>query len=88
MKATFAKIVGPTICLLVFGSVSILGVRAQQSTGSTTTVRTNWIGGLVAGRNDTFDRISKGPYPTIVRQVEIGLRSDGVVVWREVPAAY
>jgi hypothetical protein len=31
-----------------------------------------------------MDNIARGPHPTIVREVEIGLRSDGVVVWRDV----
>jgi len=85
MKTSFAKIVGSAGGLLALGSICILGVRAQQSTGNTssTTVTTNWIGALVAGRNDALDRITQGPFPTIVGQVEIGLRSDGIIVWRQ-----
>ena len=86
MSSSFAKIVGSTIALLVLGSICILGVRAQQNTGNgASIVSTNWIGYLVTGQSDAFDRITPGPSPTIIRQVEIGLRSDGVVIWREAP---
>ena len=85
MRAKYAKIVGSTIALLALASICILSVRAQQSASnsSSSTVTTNWVGYLVAGRHDTFDRITPHPSPTVDRQVEIGLRSDGVVIWRE-----
>ncbi len=41
------------------------------------------MGYLVVGQDDTLGRISGTPSPTTIRQVEIGLRSDGIVVWRE-----
>jgi hypothetical protein len=85
MRAKFAKIVGSAIALLALGSICIIGLRAQQTAGnpSSSPVTTNWVGYLVAGQSDTYDRIAATPSPTIVRQVEIGLRSDGVVVWRQ-----
>ncbi|HEV2393297.1 MAG TPA: hypothetical protein VG146_13160 [Verrucomicrobiae bacterium] len=84
MRANFIKIVGPAI-LLALGSIFLISVRAQKtgSSSSSVAMTTNWVGCLVAGRSDASDRISPGPSPTIVRQVEIGLRSDGVVIWRE-----
>jgi hypothetical protein len=85
MKTTIAKIVGPSLALLLLGSICIPGVRAQQASRSSSppAVTTNWMGYLVAGQSDTSDRITPSPSPSIVRQVEIGLRSDGVVIWRE-----
>ena len=85
MKANLAKILGSAVALLALGSICIIGVRAQQTAKnlSSSAVTTNWVGYLVAGRGDAFDRITPNPSPTIVRQVEIGLRSDRVVIWRE-----
>ena len=58
--------------------------RRQRPTNRppSSVITTNWVGYLVAGQGDTMDRITPHPSPTIVRQVEIGLRSDGIVVWR------
>ncbi|HLH56120.1 MAG TPA: hypothetical protein VKY92_21140 [Verrucomicrobiae bacterium] len=87
MRIKFAKIVGPAVALLAFGSVCFIGVRAQQPTGNSrsSTVTTNWVGHLVTGQTDAFDRMTPSPSPTIIHQAEIGLRSDGLVVWRETP---
>ena len=85
MKTKSAKIiVGSVIALWALVSICIVGVRAQQPPNNPVPgVTTNWVGYLVAGRNDPHDRITPHPSPTVERQVEIGLRSDGVVVWRE-----
>ena len=85
MRASLIKVVGSGIVLLALGSVCIIGVRGQQAArnSSPSAVTTNWVGYLVAGRTDTADRITQNPSPTIIRQVELGLRSDGVVIWRE-----
>jgi hypothetical protein len=87
MKTKIAKIVGSIIVVLVLavGSIIIITVRGQPTGGSSaaSNVTTNWLGYLVAGQADEADRISPNPSPTVVRHVEIGLRSDGVVVWRE-----
>jgi hypothetical protein len=81
MKANTLKIVGLAIALAAFGAVCIVGTHAQQ-TPAGSRITTNWTGCLVVGREDTMDNIARGPHPTTVREVEIGLRSDGVVVWR------
>ena len=62
---------------------SVVGIHAQQNQSSPASVRTNWVGYLVTGSELAIDRISPGPYPKADRQIEIGLRSDGVVVWRK-----
>src|SRR5258708_3361397 len=85
MRMKAAKIVGSAMALLALGFICIVGVRAQQSANNSTSsvVATNWVGYLVAGQTDTADRITQNPSPTIIRRVELGLRSDGVVIWRE-----
>jgi hypothetical protein len=79
-----SKIVGLALSLAVFGSVCVVGIKAQQnkSQPNTPLVATNWIGYVVVGKVDSLDQIARGAYPTTDRRVEIGLRSDGIVVWR------
>jgi hypothetical protein len=83
MKSKLVKIAGLT-AVLAFGLVCIVKIHAQQtmSTPGAPPTTTNWIGYLVVGKSDSTDRIARGLFPTTVRQVEIGLRSDGVVLWR------
>ena len=70
--------------VVVFGLGWKIGLHAQTvrnaSGGSEFT--TNWIGCLVAGQEDQLDPIARGPVPKTITQLQIGLRSDGVVVWR------
>ena len=89
MKANFCKVVGLALLLLILGSAWIIGGCAQQAGGSSgsSAVVTNWVGYLVAGQNDTSDRIARNPSATVLRDIEIGLRNDGVVIWREAPRA-
>ncbi len=86
MKANFCKVVGWTLLILILGSI---WMRAQQSGGhsGSSGVVTNWVGFLVAGQNDTSDRITRNPSATVVREIQLGLRSDGVVIWRAAPMA-
>ncbi len=85
----FAKMIGGlAIALLILVSPRICGVGAQQPpVNLVPEVTTDWVGCLVVGRNDPRDRISQNPFPTVERHVEMGLRSDGVVVWREASRA-
>ena len=56
--------------------------RAQEKAASQ--LSTNWVGGLVVGKKELGDPIAgRGLFPQVVGDVEIGLRSDGVVVWRK-----
>ncbi len=90
MKTKFLKAAGLTAAFVIFGSAYIAGVRAQQSTtkSGAPAATTNWIGNLVVGQNDSADPIAVGgPHPTVTRHVEIGLRNDGVVVWRNTSSA-
>ena len=85
MKTKSLRIAGLAIALLVFGAVAILTIDAQQSTSNSGALplATNWVGYLVVGQIDRHDRINPVPSPTTIRQVEIGLRSDGVVIWQK-----
>ena len=88
MRAKFFKGAGFVAAVVVLGSAYFAAVRAQQTPGlATPLVTTNWIGSMVVGLPDTTDPIAiGGPHPTVTRNVEIGLRSDGVVVWRRASA--
>ncbi|HKI70274.1 MAG TPA: hypothetical protein VKA67_11835 [Verrucomicrobiae bacterium] len=72
------------VALVALGSVSIFGINAQQNSNKprSPSATTNWVGYLVVAREDSIDRIAPGPHPQTVRQIQIGLRSDGLVIWR------
>jgi hypothetical protein len=86
MKNNLLKATGCVGAVIVLALTYITGVRAQPSNTSpgSRAATTNWVGYLVVGQNDTTDAIAiGGPHPTVARHVEIGLRSDGTVVWRK-----
>jgi hypothetical protein len=87
MKMKHIKAAGFICALAASGLLYVEATHGQQSTGSTAHPETtNWIGYLVVGQNETSDRIAiGGPHPAVERQVEIGLRSDGTVIWRRSP---
>ncbi len=90
MKTKFLKTAGLTAGFVIFASAYIAGVRAQQSNSKSGAppATTNWTGYLVVGKNDSADPIAVGgPHPTVTPHLEIGLRSDGVVVWRNASSA-
>jgi hypothetical protein len=59
------------------------GIHAQEKP-EPSPLTTNWIGGLVVGKRETGDPIAgRGLFPHVEGDVELGLRSDGVVVWRK-----
>jgi hypothetical protein len=83
MKTRLLKLAGLAIALVVLCSIALVTVHAQQGASKSGAASTNWVGYLVVGQNDKIDRITSYPAPTTMRQVEIGLRSDGIVIWRE-----
>lgn len=84
MRTNLSKGWGLLAALALGGMLWISGTRAQSAGGvpKASLVTTNWIGCLVVGKADFVDNMARGLHPTAVQQVEIGLRSDGVVVWR------
>jgi|GEM_PF-2300755 len=84
MKTKLLKKAGWPGALLALGLLCLTAIKAQPSVNPwhATSISTNWIGCLVVGKNDDIDQIAQGLHPTAVHQVEIGLRSDGVVIWR------
>ena len=72
---------------IVFGSLFLSSMHAQPGAKnpSPSSLTTNWLGCLVVGEKDTVDAISPGPHPKSIEHVQLGLRSDGVVVWRSSP---
>jgi hypothetical protein len=85
MRAQIRRFIGPSVVILVLWVICISGLRAQQAPRNSrmSPATTNWVGFLVVGQHDMADQITTTPSPTVNRQVEIGLRGDGVVVWRE-----
>ncbi len=82
------------IVIVALGLVSLASLRAQPNTNPSRpfVLTTNWLGYLVAGQDWTkaqlVDRMpGAGPkvVPQAIPQFQIGLRSDGVVVWRAAP---
>lgn len=77
----------------VVGGIAALGagqINSQQNRSNPATqhLTTDWVGSVVYGTEESMDRIApKGVFPTANPEVQIGLRSDGVVVWRKAPAA-
>ena len=84
MKTNLTKGVALLSALSIFGLGWIVALKAQPIAGTAnpSSFTTNWLGCLVVGKGDPMDNIVRGPSPTTMRQVEIGLRSDGVVVWQ------
>ncbi len=70
--------------LALIGSVLLLRSHAQPqgSNPGKPSMSTNWVGYLALGEEESMDQIARGPHPAVKEEVEIGLRSDGVVVWR------
>lgn len=84
MKKNLFRVLSIAVCSLVFGSALLIRIHAQPGAKNSgiPPVTTNWVGCLVIGEKETIDAISPGMHPKPLQQVEIGLRSDGVVVWR------
>lgn len=85
MKTKFERIWLPIVVLLLVIFAYTAGLRAQQSPAAPggSTVITNWLGYIVVGETDRIDPITVGgPYPTVLRNLEIGVRSDGLLVYR------
>jgi hypothetical protein len=85
MKTKLLKGAGLLAAVAIFGLVCMTRSKAQPANQSIGPVTTNWVGCLVVGKNDPLDQIARGLFPSSVQQVQIGLRSDGVVIWRSAP---
>ena len=56
-----------------------------SSPTSAQTVTTNWVGYLVIG-SDSIDMVGYGPDTGVALSVQVGLRSDGIMIWRKTPS--
>lgn len=83
MKTKYLK-VAALLAAVVFGMSGWVASTTQaQEKPAAAQVSTNWIGGLVVGKKEIGDPIAgRGLFPRVEEEIEIGLRSDGVVVWR------
>src|ERR1044071_2498892 len=90
MQTRNLKVAALAIAAIILGSICWRNGNAQgTSNGSKISeLSTNWVGFGVFGREDSVDRIGRGAYPAVDAQVQIGLRSDGLVVWRTGPAPH
>jgi hypothetical protein len=75
----------PTGALLVVGVYIAASDAEPASSESSAPLTTKWTGYLVTGTDEsTVDRMPlQHAHPKTITRVEIGLRSDGVVVWRD-----
>jgi hypothetical protein len=79
MKRTRIKMAAG-LAVLILAYLFCVRPRAQAPDKSE---NTNWMGYLVVGKKESFDPIAgRKPYPEASTRVQIGLRADGVVVWR------
>lgn len=57
----------------------------QAQPNKNPTLSTNWVGYVVFGEKESIDSIAgHQPFPKADENLQLGLRSDGVVVWRRV----
>jgi len=83
MRTTFiqATVVSATVLL---GIGMWLGGSTQAEEKPTVPATTNWVGGLVVAKKEMGDPIAGHQlFPHADADIEIGLRSDGAVVWRK-----
>ena len=84
MKDKVWKTASLAAAIVILWSAYFAGVHAQQSATNLGTQgsATNWLGYLVVGEQESMDRIARGLHPAVNGKVQVGLRSDGIVVWR------
>ena len=71
--------------LVVSFAIASRNNTAQEKTLAPN-LTTNWVGFLVVGELQLADPIAgRGPFPKGDKSIQIGLRSDGLVVWRKAP---
>ena len=82
MRERILKMTGAA--LVTIAAIWLLSVNAQENKHNPggPAITTNWLGCVVVGKEDSIDAIGQGPYPQCAQQFQLGLRSDGVVVWR------
>jgi hypothetical protein len=82
MKTTFFKVA--TVLIVVAGlSMFYIPSGAQAQGNKNSVLTTNWVGYLVIGEQDSGDPIAgHRPFPKADQNIQMGLRSDGVVIWR------
>ena len=76
---------GAVLAALIVGLMIWAHPNGQaQDKGNTSKLSTNWVGCIVVGKADTGDPIAgRGPFPQADSEIQLGLRSDGVVVWQK-----
>ena len=85
MKRKVLTFSGAAMALAVSFWLLVINAQPNPKNPGTGTPSTNWVGYLVLGEEDSIDHISRGPHPAAKEDIQLGLRSDGVVVWRHTP---
>jgi hypothetical protein len=86
MKTTSLKMLALMI-LLIGAFLACFRSDLQAQPNKNPTLSTNWIGYIVFGQKEAGDPIAgHRPFPTADDTLQLGLRSDGIVVWRRVPS--
>src|SRR6476646_4131955 len=92
MKTNVLKISMPIVVVVVAVFAYAVGLHAQQqqqqsrpkSQAPSLALTTNWLGYLVVGESENLDPMpGLGPYPKALADLQIGIRSDGVLVSRK-----
>lgn len=92
MKTKFFSISIPIAIVVVAVFAYAIGLHAQQqqqqsrrkSDAPSPVLTTNWLGYLVVGESENLDSMpGLGPYPKALADLQIGIRSDGVLVCRK-----
>jgi hypothetical protein len=83
MKKIF---VGTVAAFAIFYAAQSVRSKAQdEAPPNSTKTNITWLGTAVVGVN--APGVIGGPFPQAEKNIEIGLRADGVVVWRKAAKA-
>jgi hypothetical protein len=84
MKKKRQRLIGAVLAALVVICAIAFSNNSAQEKIPAQNLTTNWVGFLVVGQVELADPIAgRGPFPKGDKSIQVGLRSDGVVVWRK-----
>jgi hypothetical protein len=84
MKRIRLKLAAVLAALIVGLIIWVQPNGQAQGKGGTPPLSTNWVGCIVVGKAETGDPIGgRRPFPQADSEIQLGLRSDGVVVWQK-----
>jgi hypothetical protein len=82
MNFSKRTVIGTGAAIALFCAARFSHIEAQnQAPVASSKTNIVWLGTAVAGVN--APGVVGGPFPRAEKEIEIGLRADGVVVWRK-----